>query len=107
MHILEHGNCIIEESYARTCLLYLISNKMSCLVAKVDMSSKGTSFKEELLKIEAYTNSDDSDVYEITNGYLTFLDRGYYLKYDAVEKFVTSKGKVDKETMKNELLRGL
>lgn len=80
---------------------------MSCLVAKVDMSSKGTSFKEELLKIEAYTNSDDSDVYEITTGYLTFLDRGYYLKYDAVEKFVTSKGKVDKEAMKNELLRGL
>ena len=47
---------------------------MSCLVAKVDMSSKGTSFEEELLKIEAYTNSDDSDVYENTNGYLTFLD---------------------------------
>lgn len=49
---------------------------MSGLVAKVEMSSKGTSFKEDLQKIEAYTNSDDSDAYEITNGYLAFLDRG-------------------------------
>lgn len=107
MHILEHGNCVIEESYARTCLLYLISNKMSGLVAKVDMSSKGTSFKEDLRKIEAYTNSDDSDAYEIMNGYLAFLDRGYYLKYDAVKNYMASKGNVDKEAMKNELLRGL
>ena len=106
VHILEHGNYIVEESFARTCLVYLISNKMSGLVAKV-MTSKGTSFKEDLLKIEAYTNSDDSDAYEITNGYLAFLDRGYYLKYDAVKKFVASKENVDKEAMKNELLSGL
>lgn len=71
------------------------------------MTSKGTSFKEDLLKIETYTNSDDSDAYEITNGYLAFLDRGYYLMYDAVKKFVASKENVDKEAMKNELLSGL
>lgn len=91
MHILDHGNCIVEESFARTCLVYLISNKMSGLVAKVEMSTKGTSFKEELLKIEAYTNSDDSDAYEISNGYLAFLDRGCYLKYDAVKNYMALK----------------
>lgn len=107
VHILDRGNYIVEESFARTCLVYLISNKMSSLVAKVETSSKGTSFTENLLKIEAYTNSDDSDAYEITNGYLAILDRGYYLKYDSVKKFIASKGKVDKEAMKNELLSGL
>lgn len=107
LHIMSDGYYIIEESYAKTCLINLIANKLPSLVAKVEKSPMGIFFDEDLIKIEVDTNSDKLDAYEKTNKYLAVIDSGYYLKYDAVKQFVASVSSVDEEAIKSDLLSGL
>ena len=107
LHLLNDGNYILERNFARSCLVNLIANKLPNLVAKGDIVSKRSSFKEGLLKIETNTNSDNIELYEMTNRYLAHLDKGYFLKYSAVTDFVASIRPVNHEAITNDLLSGL
>lgn len=107
VHIIGPGNYIVEESFARTCLINLIANKLSGLVARIEMPSKRVPFKKGFQRIETYTNSDDMNSYEMTNQYLAHLYRGFYFRYNSVKDFVSKIDGIDKESVKNDLLKGL